>query len=214
MDLHLFGEQRIEIEDDQYNQSSHEIQQISFDLFQPKNQHEHRFNNPFNQLLDTESSMTVHQNNEIDPFNQLLQPTRLMAVQQNNEIDPFHHFLEPSNSINIQNNNDEDLANQFSQPTSSNNMRNNNEFNIENDSIANMKKVCTVCASKTNVGLYYNAITCEACKKFFYRCSDNYQESKCISKTDKCLITFNNRTCIPCRLKKCLDAGMDIKSMS
>ena len=77
-----------------------------------------------------------------------------------------------------------------------------------------MTKQCTICGEQgEEINWHYGAISCIACRKFFYRseteprdqytCSGNVQ--------NKCKITVENRAkCKLCRFLKCLSSGMNL----
>ncbi|UJR30567.1 hypothetical protein I4U23_018096 [Adineta vaga] len=70
---------------------------------------------------------------------------------------------------------------------------------------------CQVCGEQSS-GLHCDAITCEACKKFFLRSINGEDlKYKCVRNKD-CLITRNTRTqCQYCRFQKCKSVGMTVK---
>ncbi|KAI0979373.1 hypothetical protein GJ496_003114, partial [Pomphorhynchus laevis] len=71
---------------------------------------------------------------------------------------------------------------------------------------------CQVCGEQSS-GLHCNAVTCEACKKFFLRSiHGEHKKYKCARNKD-CTVTRNTRTqCQYCRFNKCLSVGMSAKA--
>lgn len=71
---------------------------------------------------------------------------------------------------------------------------------------------CQVCGEQSS-GLHCNAVTCEACKKFFLRSiHGEHKKYKC-SRAKDCIITRNTRTqCQYCRFDKCVAVGMSAKA--
>ncbi|XP_067935123.1 thyroid hormone receptor beta-like isoform X3 [Watersipora subatra] len=67
--------------------------------------------------------------------------------------------------------------------------------------------VCVVCCDKAT-GYHFGAITCESCKAFFRRHAKTKIEP--CDYDNKCVLDINTRRhCPACRLKKCLEGGMD-----
>ena len=72
---------------------------------------------------------------------------------------------------------------------------------------------CPVCGDNVS-GYHYGILTCESCKGFFKRTIQNKKSYKCLSETQECVIDKNNRKrCQLCRLRKCLDNGMQIEAV-
>ncbi|KAL7676680.1 hypothetical protein ACOME3_002928 [Neoechinorhynchus agilis] len=73
---------------------------------------------------------------------------------------------------------------------------------------------CQVCGEQSS-GLHCNAVTCEACKKFFLRSvHGEFRKYKCARQRD-CVMTRNTRTqCQFCRYQKCVAIGMTAKEDS
>ena len=70
--------------------------------------------------------------------------------------------------------------------------------------------VCLVCSDWAK-GLHYGITSCEGCKSFFKRSITGKHVYEC-KKEKSCQLTPLNRTkCQYCRLKKCLDQGMNRK---
>ncbi|CAL2044721.1 unnamed protein product [Caenorhabditis brenneri] len=71
---------------------------------------------------------------------------------------------------------------------------------------------CKICNSPA-IGYHYEVPSCNGCKIFFRRAILNGRKLKC-SKINKCLdsqvvIEDTERVCRACRLKKCIEAGMN-----
>ena len=76
-----------------------------------------------------------------------------------------------------------------------------------------VKKICKVCADNAS-GNHFGVMTCEACKSFFRRSIRANAKYYC-NNHNSCIIDKRNRNrCQHCRLRKCLDVGMqpDCKS--
>ncbi|KAJ8034483.1 Vitamin D3 receptor B [Holothuria leucospilota] len=71
--------------------------------------------------------------------------------------------------------------------------------------------ICVVCGDKAN-GMHYRALTCEGCKTFFRRNARNHLSLKCEMGGEKSceMDLYTRRHCAACRMKKCLDMGMQI----
>ena len=70
-----------------------------------------------------------------------------------------------------------------------------------------VKKICRVC-SDTASGNHFGVMTCEACKSFFRRSIRASAKYYC-NNHNSCVIDKRNRNrCQACRLRKCLDSGM------
>lgn len=75
-------------------------------------------------------------------------------------------------------------------------------------SMIEMKQTCVVCNGEAN-GYHFGALSCAACNAFFRR---SIAESRkyCCRKTGECTVDQSARCfCRACRLKKCLECGMD-----
>ncbi|XP_067951288.1 oxysterols receptor LXR-beta-like [Watersipora subatra] len=66
---------------------------------------------------------------------------------------------------------------------------------------------CMVCGDHAS-GYHYGVLSCEGCKGFFRRNIQKSFSRKCRLKSDCTIDPFSRRKCPACRLKKCLDAGM------
>ena len=77
-----------------------------------------------------------------------------------------------------------------------------------------MTKKCTICGEVgEEINWHYGAISCIACKKFFYRSETEPRvQYTCLGNVQKkCKITVENRaTCKLCRFLKCLSSGMNL----
>ena len=81
---------------------------------------------------------------------------------------------------------------------------------VNRDCRADQGGVCLVCGAQAS-DLNYGVISCERCKGFFKRSLSNKRVYKC-RKQQRCQITEKERNrCQYCRLKKCLDQGMNSK---
>ncbi|XP_071496898.1 probable nuclear hormone receptor HR3 [Diadema antillarum] len=69
---------------------------------------------------------------------------------------------------------------------------------------------CWVCGEKSNT-FHYGILSCEGCKSFFARASQNHTSYNCPTK--QCAINKETRNrCMYCRWKKCLAVGMSKKA--
>ncbi|CAG5096146.1 Oidioi.mRNA.OKI2018_I69.XSR.g14490.t1.cds [Oikopleura dioica] len=72
---------------------------------------------------------------------------------------------------------------------------------------------CGVCSDKAT-GLHYGIISCEGCKGFFKRAISNRRVYRCVNGDDNCKMSRKDRNrCQFCRLKKCLQVGMNRKAI-
>lgn len=72
--------------------------------------------------------------------------------------------------------------------------------------------VCVICSDHSAMW-HYGAVVCEACKKFFIRSNKDRREYACVNQDKMCNITISNRAvCQYCRLAKCIQVGMALKS--
>ena len=76
--------------------------------------------------------------------------------------------------------------------------------------IANILKMCPVCGDQPMKGPCYGVIACKACSRFFGRCANNAPRLfQCAGKKGTCKINKRTRKlCKHCRLKKCIQVGM------
>jgi hypothetical protein len=76
----------------------------------------------------------------------------------------------------------------------------------------NGEKQCRICGDRAT-GLHYGIISCEGCKGFFKRSICNRRVYRC-SRDKMCLMSRKQRNrCQFCRLKRCLEAGMNRKAI-
>ena len=69
-------------------------------------------------------------------------------------------------------------------------------------------QLCRVC-DEPAAGFHFGAFTCEGCKSFFGRTSNNQSVIQECKNNYQCVINKKNRTaCKACRLRKCLMVGM------
>ena len=69
-------------------------------------------------------------------------------------------------------------------------------------------QLCRVC-DEPAAGFHFGAFTCEGCKSFFGRTSNNQSVIQECKNNYRCIINKKNRTaCKACRLRKCLMVGM------
>ena len=69
-------------------------------------------------------------------------------------------------------------------------------------------QLCRVC-DEPAAGFHFGAFTCEGCKSFFGRTSNNQSVIQECKNNYRCVINKKNRTtCKACRLRKCLMVGM------
>lgn len=72
---------------------------------------------------------------------------------------------------------------------------------------------CGVCYDKAT-GLHYGIISCEGCKGFFKRAISNRRIYRCVNGDEQCQMSRKDRNrCQFCRLKKCLQVGMNRKAI-
>jgi hypothetical protein len=75
-------------------------------------------------------------------------------------------------------------------------------------------KICRICGEALDsISWIYGCIaSCEACRKFFYRCSKiDTEKYTCVYK-ENCVINVETRAkCQYCRLKKCKQEGMNFE---
>ncbi|XP_022098504.1 oxysterols receptor LXR-beta-like [Acanthaster planci] len=71
--------------------------------------------------------------------------------------------------------------------------------------------LCVVCGDRAN-GMHYRALTCEGCKTFFRRNARKMAELKCeMGSNGNCVMDlYMRRHCGGCRMKKCLEVGMQV----
>ncbi|XP_038065668.1 vitamin D3 receptor B-like [Patiria miniata] len=71
--------------------------------------------------------------------------------------------------------------------------------------------LCVVCGDRAN-GMHYRALTCEGCKTFFRRNARKMADLRCeMGSNGKCVMDlYMRRHCGGCRMKKCLEVGMQV----
>uniref|UniRef100_A0A914XT67 Uncharacterized protein n=1 Tax=Panagrolaimus superbus TaxID=310955 RepID=A0A914XT67_9BILA len=120
-----------------------------------------------------------------------------------------------SNTIDLQNNHPQHSTLQNSimvdSPESSSLMANpslnENEQQNANAAIF-VTNSCAICGEE-GARSHYNVLSCLGCKGFFRRALKKVDQYECIND-NKCIINKDGRnSCRACRLRKCLDAGMD-----
>lgn len=71
-------------------------------------------------------------------------------------------------------------------------------------------RICLICGDKAN-GVHYNVLSCEGCKSFFLRNIKQKTEFEC-AQGGKCdMDLYTRRHCPACRMKRCLECGMNIE---
>jgi len=75
---------------------------------------------------------------------------------------------------------------------------------------ANLCIECPVCGGPAPDHLHFGGQSCYSCRAFFRRTSPRPVSSfSCRSGLNNCSINSGSKSCIPCRLTKCLQIGMD-----
>jgi len=75
---------------------------------------------------------------------------------------------------------------------------------------ANLCIECPVCGGPAPDHLHFGGQSCYSCRAFFRRTSPRPISSfRCRSGLNNCVINSGSKSCIPCRLTKCLKTGMD-----
>lgn len=75
---------------------------------------------------------------------------------------------------------------------------------------ANLCISCPVCGGPAPDHVHFGGQCCYSCRAFFRRSSSRPISSfRCRSGKNDCIITSGIKSCIPCRLTKCLQIGMD-----
>lgn len=71
-------------------------------------------------------------------------------------------------------------------------------------------RICLICGDKAN-GVHYNVLSCEGCKSFFLRNIKQKTVFEC-AQGGKCdMDLYTRRHCPACRMKRCLECGMNIE---
>jgi hypothetical protein len=74
------------------------------------------------------------------------------------------------------------------------------------------ERKCLICGDRAT-GLHYGIISCEGCKGFFKRSICNRRVYRC-SRDKQCMMSRKQRNrCQYCRLRKCLESGMNRKAI-
>jgi germ cell nuclear factor len=74
------------------------------------------------------------------------------------------------------------------------------------------ERQCLICGDRAT-GLHYGIISCEGCKGFFKRSICNRRVYRC-SRDKQCMMSRKQRNrCQYCRLRKCLESGMNRKAI-
>jgi len=77
---------------------------------------------------------------------------------------------------------------------------------------SNPERSCLICGDRAT-GLHYGIISCEGCKGFFKRSICNRRVYRC-SRDRQCMMSRKQRNrCQYCRLRKCLESGMNRKAI-
>jgi len=75
---------------------------------------------------------------------------------------------------------------------------------------ANLSIECPVCGGPAPDHLHFGGQSCYSCRAFFRRTSPRPISSfRCRSGLNNCIINSGSKSCIPCRLTKCIQIGMD-----
>ena len=208
----------------QYQQNQYqqyEYQQCQYQQYQYQQcqYQQYQYQQNQNQYYDVQQSFQNNQNShsELTNTNTTEQQQYYYQNQQYQQHSQEQYYqiqqqTASNNSVNVQpihtnysKEQEQDL--QIQQPI------NTNEAVIKTTLLAIENEICQICSSSKTVGLHYGAVTCEACKKFFIRCSEKINYAPiCKRKTSDCILTPENRTCFRCRYDKCIKLGMDIES--
>ncbi|XP_043918184.1 mineralocorticoid receptor [Protopterus annectens] len=70
-------------------------------------------------------------------------------------------------------------------------------------------KVCLVCGDEAS-GCHYGVVTCGSCKVFFKRAVEGQHNYLCAGRNDCIIDKIRRKNCPACRLRKCLQAGMNL----
>lgn len=85
------------------------------------------------------------------------------------------------------------------------------QSNPESSKNLGQDRICLICGDKAN-GVHYNVLSCEGCKSFFLRNIKQKTEFVC-AQGGKCdMDLYTRRHCPACRMKRCLECGMNIES--
>jgi len=90
------------------------------------------------------------------------------------------------------------------------NPQSNDRNQVRGDDVPDRK--CLICGDRAT-GLHYGIISCEGCKGFFKRSICNRRVYRC-SRDKQCMMSRKQRNrCQYCRLRKCLESGMNRKAI-
>nr|ALN70157.1 mineralocorticoid receptor [Neoceratodus forsteri] len=70
-------------------------------------------------------------------------------------------------------------------------------------------KICLVCGDEAS-GCHYGVVTCGSCKVFFKRAVEGQHNYLCAGRNDCIIDKIRRKNCPACRLRKCLQAGMNL----
>uniref|UniRef100_A0A7N8Y673 Mineralocorticoid receptor n=1 Tax=Mastacembelus armatus TaxID=205130 RepID=A0A7N8Y673_9TELE len=70
-------------------------------------------------------------------------------------------------------------------------------------------KVCLVCGDEAS-GCHYGVVTCGSCKVFFKRAVEGQHNYLCAGRNDCIIDKIRRKNCPACRVRKCLQAGMNL----
>ncbi|MBN3277803.1 MCR protein, partial [Polyodon spathula] len=73
-------------------------------------------------------------------------------------------------------------------------------------------KVCLVCGDEAS-GCHYGVVTCGSCKVFFKRAVEGQHNYLCAGRNDCIIDKIRRKNCPACRVRKCLQAGMNLGDM-
>ncbi|KAL2077786.1 hypothetical protein ACEWY4_027290 [Coilia grayii] len=72
-------------------------------------------------------------------------------------------------------------------------------------------RTCQICGDVAS-GCHYGALTCGSCKVFFKRAAEGKQNFLCASRNDCTIDKLRRKNCPSCRLKRCFESGMTLRS--
>ncbi|XP_041930013.1 progesterone receptor-like isoform X1 [Alosa sapidissima] len=72
-------------------------------------------------------------------------------------------------------------------------------------------RACQICGDVAS-GCHYGALTCGSCKVFFKRAAEGKQNFLCASRNDCTIDKLRRKNCPSCRLKRCFESGMTLRS--
>ncbi|KAJ8399241.1 hypothetical protein AAFF_G00412790 [Aldrovandia affinis] len=74
---------------------------------------------------------------------------------------------------------------------------------------SSLAKVCLVCGDEAS-GCHYGVVTCGSCKVFFKRAVEGQHNYLCAGRNDCIIDKIRRKNCPACRVRKCLQAGMNL----